>query len=108
MTTSTLATIDGPSAGHEAPDAFAAPLGLGKRVANIAMTAQIQLAYACALDAQGRAQRAIERIEKTWPATPVRALVLNAYRAQEQASARLAKDVLAGARRRCGLAFARF
>lgn len=90
---------------HESPSPV---LVLGKRVANIALTAQIQFAYGCAIDAQRRAQCASEHIEKTWPATPLRALVLDAYRAQAQSAARLAQDVLAGARQRCGLAFARF
>jgi len=83
-------------------------LELGKRVANIVLTAQVQLAYACAIDAQERAVRARDRIEKTWPATPVRDLVLDGYRAQALSAGRLARDVLAGARRRCGLAFARY
>ena len=84
------------------------PLLLGKRVANIVLTAQVQLAYACAIDAQERALRARDCIEKTWPATPVRALVLDGYRAQAQSAGRVASDVLQGAQRRCGLAFARY
>lgn len=83
-------------------------LGLGKRVANIVLTAQVQLAYACAVDARERALRTCEGIEKSWPATPVRALVLEGYRAQAQSAARMAREVLAGAQRRCGLAFARY
>jgi len=81
---------------------------LGKRVANIVLTAQVQMAYACAVDAQQRAQRAGDCIERTWPATPVRALVLDGYRAQALSAARLAGEVLQGAQRRCGLAFARY
>lgn len=83
-------------------------LELGKRVANIVLTAQVQLAYACAVDARERALRTCQGIEKSWPDTPVRALVLEGYRAQAQSAARLARDVLAGAQRRCGLAFARY
>ena len=82
-------------------------LGLGKRVANIVLTAQVQLAYACAVDARDRALRACDRIENSWPATPVRELVLDGYRAQAQSAARMARDVLTGAQGRCGLAFAR-
>lgn len=83
-------------------------LGLGKRVANIVLTAQVQLAYACAIDAQARAERARECIARTWPATPMRDLVLDGYQAQARSAARLAAEVLAGAQRRCGLAFARY
>src|SRR5271166_3156598 len=60
------------------------PLVLGRRVANIVLTAQVQLACTCAMEARERAVRAQDRIEKTWPATPVRALVLDSYRAQAQ------------------------
>jgi hypothetical protein len=95
-----------------APVLPASPLNLslllGKRVANIVLTAQVQMAYACAKDAQARAVRARECIEKTWPATPVRALVLDGYQAQAQSAGRVAQDVLQGAQRRCGLAFARY
>jgi len=84
------------------------PLAFGKRVANIALTAQVQFAYACAMDAQSQALSAGERIEKAWPATPLRDLVVKAYRAQAQSAERIAGNVLAGARQRCGLAFARF
>jgi hypothetical protein len=66
------------------------------------------MAYACAKDAQDRAVRARDCIEKTWPATPVRALVLDGYRAQAQSAGRMAQEVLQGAQRRCGLAFARY
>jgi len=91
-----------------APNPLGLGLELGKRVANIVLTAQVQLAYACAVDARDRALRACEDIEKSWPATPVRALVLDGYRAQAQSAARIAREVLAGAQRRCGLAFARY
>jgi len=85
------------------------PLGLafGARVANIAMTAQVQVAYACAMEARARAQRTTQWLQRSWPDTPVRQLMLSIYRAQEQSANALARDVLAGARRRCGLAFAR-
>ena len=93
-----------------APQASPLELGreLGKRVTNIVLTAQVQLAYACAMQAQERAERARHCIEKTWPATPVRDLVLDGYRAQAQSAGRLAREVLDGAQRRCGLAFARY
>jgi hypothetical protein len=90
------------------PSALELPLLLGKRVANIVLTAQVQLAYACAIDAQERALRAGDCIEQSWPATPVRSLVVDGYRAQAQSAARLAREVLQGARQNCGLAFARY
>jgi hypothetical protein len=78
----------------------------GARVANIVMTAQVQVAYAYAMDACTRAHNSTECVERSWPDTPVRELVLNIYRAQEQSAQAVARGVLAGARRRCGLAFA--
>ena len=83
-------------------------LELGKRVTNIVLTAQVQMAYACAMDARQRAEHAHDCIEKTWPATAVRELVLDGYLAQARSAGRLAREVLAGAQRRCGLAFARY
>ena len=96
------------------PPAFAAPalpqlpVSLGQRVANIALTAHVQFAYACAQDAQARALRAVTTIERSWPDTPLRTLVLDAYRAQANTAAGMARKVLENARRRCGLAYARF
>ncbi len=84
------------------------PVALGRRVANIALTAQVQFAYACAQDAQSRARRAATTIERNWPDTPLRTLVLDAYRAQASTAAGMARKVLENARRRCGLAYARF
>lgn len=84
------------------------PVALGQRVANIALTAHVQFAYACAHDAQARALRAAETIERSWPDTPLRALVLEAYRAQADTAAGMARKVLENARQRCGLAYARF
>ena len=81
---------------------------IGARVANIVMTAQVQVAYACAVEASARARRAGECIERSWADTALRELVLNGYRAQEQSADALARSVLAGARRRCGLAFAQY
>ena len=100
--------LDLPAPVQAPASALDLPLLLGKRVANIVLTAQVQLAYACAIDAQERANRARDCIEKSWPATPVRALVLDGYRAQAQSAGRMAREVLESARRRCGLAFARY
>jgi len=97
-----------PAASHEGREPAANAVVLGRRVANIALTAQVQFAYSCAIEAQQRAQLAGERIQQTWPATPLRALVLDAYRLQARSAASLAKSVLSGARQRCGLAFARW
>ncbi len=93
-----------------APRAQAAvslPQALGARLANIVLTAQVQLAYACAMDARSRALRTIDCITGSWPDTPVRRLVLDVYRSQARSADVVASDVLAGARRRCGLAFAK-
>lgn len=95
------------TAGGSAASPFGASLVLGKRMANILLTAQVQLAYACAIDAQERARKAQERIEQTWPPTAVRALVVDGYRVQAQSAGQLAREVLAGAQGRCGLAYAR-
>jgi len=80
---------------------------LGSRIANIALTAQVQLAYACAEQTRERAQRAAQCIQRTWPDSPVRRLVLDIYRSQAQSAEVLAREVLRAARQRCGLAFAR-
>lgn len=82
------------------------PFALGSRVANIVLNAQVQAAYACAVAARSRAQSAAACVERSWPDTPVRRLVLDIYRAQEKSADDLAHEVLKGARRRCGLAFA--
>lgn len=82
-------------------------LTISSRVANIVLTAQVQASYACASAARARAQYTLSCIERSWPQTPVRALVLHIYRAQMQSADLLARGVLEAARRRCGLAFAR-
>ena len=82
------------------------PLVLGSRVANIVLNAQVQAAYACAVAARSRAQSAAACIERSWPDTPIRGLVIDIYRAQAQSADAMAHEVLEGARRRCGLAFA--
>jgi len=84
------------------------PLALGSRVANIVLNAQIQAAYACAIAARSRAQQTGGCIERSWPDTPIRRLVLDIYRAQAQSADDLAHKVLEAARRRCGLAFAHY
>jgi len=80
---------------------------LAARIANVAWTAQIQFAYACALAAGQSAERAAACIEQAWPDTPLRALVVRAYRAQALERQEAAREVLVRARRRCGLAYAR-
>lgn len=82
------------------------PLALSSRVANILLNAQIQAGYACTVAARRRAQSAAAYVESSWPDTPVRQLVLDIYRAQEQSADLLAHKLLEDARRRCGLAFA--
>jgi hypothetical protein len=77
-----------------------------RRIANIVLTAQVQLAYACAQDARECAQNAARCVEGSWPATPLRELVVGAYRRQARSAETIADDVLAGARQRCGLAYA--
>ena len=79
---------------------------LRARVANIALTAQVQVAYSCAQQASERARHAIAGIERSWPDTPLRALVLDIYQAQDSVAQMMARDVLRSARRNCGLAFA--
>ncbi|SPE22822.1 hypothetical protein SBBP1_180007 [Burkholderiales bacterium] len=90
----------------QAQEAMSLPRALGSRVANIVLNAQVQVAYTCAVEARNRAQRATACIERSWPDTPVRRLVLDIYRAQAQSADAVAHGVLEGARRRCGLAFA--
>jgi hypothetical protein len=83
------------------------PYQLAARMANVVLTAQVQISYACAIAASENAARAAECIEQTWPDTPLRSLAAGAYRAQARARAQAARDVLARARRHCGLAYAR-
>lgn len=82
------------------------PLALGARMANIAYTGQVQFAFACATRTRESARRAIEHIESGWPSSPLRELTLDAYRRQMTSAERLQEEVLARARRSCGLAFA--
>ena len=84
-----------------------APLPLGARLSNIALTAQVQLSYNCAQDSALRARQQAQRIAQTWPASALRDFVLGAYEAQAQAAQTLANAVLEAARHRCGLAYAR-
>jgi len=83
------------------------PYRLAARIANVAMTAQVQVAYALASAGSESAERAAACIEQTWPDTPLRSLVVQAYRAQARYREQAARDVLARARERCGLAYAR-
>lgn len=75
------------------------------RVTNIAMTAHVQIAYACITTAQARTLDAARQIETWWPETPLREAVAAALRWQASGAGDLAQDVLNEARRRCGLAF---
>jgi len=77
------------------------------RMANVAWTAQVQIAHACAIAAGESAERTAACIEQAWPNTPLRLLVVQAYRAQARVRRDAAGQVLARARKRCGLAFAR-
>jgi FixJ family two-component response regulator len=79
---------------------------LAARMANVMLTAQVQIAYACAVAASQNAARAADCIERAWPDTPLRSLVARAYREQASQRAQAARDVLARARRTCGLAYA--
>jgi hypothetical protein len=94
-------------AGRRRPYPVALPYHLAARIVNVALTAQVQIAHACAIAASENAERAATCIEQTWPDTPLRSMVVEAYRAQARERLQAAGDVLARARRRCGLAFAR-
>jgi len=76
------------------------------RIANVALTAQVQFAYNCATAAAAHAQRAADYVETMWPDTPLRTMVVAAYRVQLLKSEQAALAVLRHARERCGLAFA--
>jgi hypothetical protein len=77
------------------------------RMTNVALTAQVQIAYACATAAVKQAERAAACIERSWPDTPLRTIVVGAYRSQACQSRNAQQAILRQARRRCGLAFAR-
>jgi hypothetical protein len=89
----------------------ASPLTLSYQVAarmtNVALTAQVQIAYACAMAASENAERAAVCIEQAWPDTPLRSLVVRAYRDRALERTGQGREVLARARRWCGLAYAR-
>jgi hypothetical protein len=109
MQTGEITTMypDGTRPGAALSGALTVPVALGARVANLVMQAQVQFAYACAEDARERAQRSAALIEASWPNSPMREVLLGIYRAQADSAATAAGEVLANARRRCGLAFAR-
>jgi len=77
------------------------------RMANVALTAQFQFAHACASQAGEQAENAARCIERSWPDTPLRTVVVATYLAQARQSRNAARAVLRQARQRCGLAFAR-
>jgi len=92
--------------GWRRPAPATLPYQLAARMANVMLTAQVQMAYACAVAASENAARAADCIERAWPDTPLRSLVVQSYRAQASQRAQVARDVLARARRHCGLAYA--
>ena len=83
------------------------PHPFAARMANLVLTAQVQLAHAVAVGAADSAERVAECVERAWPDTPLRALVARTYRAQASERRQAARDVLRHARARCGLAYAR-
>jgi hypothetical protein len=93
-------------AGWNTPSPIALPYHLVARMVNAALTAQIQIAYACAIATSETAERTASYIEQTWPETPMRSLVAQAYRSRARERARAASEVLARARQYCGLAYA--
>ena len=82
------------------------PFRLAARMANLALTARVQVDYAVATAASENAARTADWIEQAWPASPLRSMTVGAFRSQAQERARAARDVLARARRQCGLAYA--
>jgi hypothetical protein len=93
--------------GWRRPYPVALPYHMAARLMNVALTAQVQIAYAYAVAASENAEHTASCIEQAWPDTPMRSLVVGAYRARARERREAAGDVLARARRRCGLAFAR-
>jgi len=97
----------GESVGSMSPrEAFAASQAVSGRVRNIALTAQIQAAYASAVAARDAARQAADAIEQTWPDTWLRTLAVETYRLQAQGAQDTADAVLRRARAVCGLAYA--
>jgi len=76
-------------------------------MANVALTAQVQFSYACAVAAGESAGRAADYIETAWPETPLRSFAVAACRAQLRKCEDTARSILRQARGRCGLAYAR-
>jgi hypothetical protein len=89
------------------PPAFSLPYQLAARIANVVMTAQVQVAYASAIAAGDNAHRAADYVERAWPDTPLRSLVARTCREHARERRQAASDVLRRARARCGLAYAR-
>jgi hypothetical protein len=96
-----------PAGSTDSPPPAQATRAVAARMANVALTAQVQFAYACATAAGDHAARAADYIETSWPDTPLRSLVVATYRAQLQQSRAVARGILRNARERCGLAYAR-
>jgi hypothetical protein len=97
-----------PAAALLRPPEARLPLALSARVTNIVYTAQVQVAYACASQARQSAERAIASIEASLPASPLREMLLNLYRAQKDSADAMAQQLLENARQRCGLAYANY
>jgi hypothetical protein len=91
----------------DAQPAAASTRAVASRMANVALTAQVQFAYACATAAGEQAGRTADYIEESWPDTPLRSMVVATYRAQVEQTRAVARVILRSARARCGLAFAR-
>jgi hypothetical protein len=83
------------------------PHRLAARMVNAVLTAQVQVAYACATAAARNAAQAADCVERSWPDTPLRTLFAQGLRARAREREDAARNVLAGARRSCGLAYAR-
>jgi hypothetical protein len=75
-------------------------------MANAALTAQVQFDYAVATAASESAAHAADWIERAWPQSPLRAMAVSVFRSQARERAQAARNVLARARRQCGLAYA--
>ena len=83
------------------------PIRLFSRMTNLVVTTQTQLAYACLEDAKRQAGSQIDQIATTWPESPARILVTSALETQRASANALEHQLLALARERGGLAFAR-
>jgi len=107
VTDLTIREPDFTMAGVRAAPVLTMPYPLAARMANVMLTAQVQIAYAAAIAASDNAQRTAEYVERAWPDTPLRSLVARTCREHARERQQAARDVLGRARGRCGLAYAR-